>query len=191
MRGLSFEEVFALLAAVQLSSADLARLREWLAGIAHPAECIALIEGAAAGRPCPHCGCARKHRCGHASGLQRFRCVGERHSRRARPWCDPCAERQRLAQPFQQPAGAFLGDCQPLPDPLFGLAAGARRATLDDACAPALRSGPSCLAPISAGGASVIQLTRTQPKKRLCSRWICELKRIAPVIRIVELTHQE
>ena len=45
MRGLSFEEVFALLAAVELSSADLARLREWLAGIAHPAECIALIEG--------------------------------------------------------------------------------------------------------------------------------------------------
>jgi hypothetical protein len=64
MRGLSFEEVFALLAAVQLSSADLARLREWLAGIAHPAECIALIEGAAAGRPCPHCGCQGKRECG-------------------------------------------------------------------------------------------------------------------------------
>ena len=83
MRGLSFEELFALLAAVQLSSADLARLREWLAGIAHPAECIALIEGAAAGRPCPHCGCARKHRCGHASGLQRFRCLGCRRSHNA------------------------------------------------------------------------------------------------------------
>jgi transposase-like protein len=83
MRGLSFEEVFALLAAVQLSSADLARLREWLAGIAHPAECIALIEGTAAGRPCPHCGCARKHRCGHASGLQRFRCLSCRRSHNA------------------------------------------------------------------------------------------------------------
>jgi transposase-like protein len=83
MRGLSFEEVFALLAAVQLSSADLSRLREWLAGIAHAAECIALIEGAAAGRPCPHCGCARKHRCGHASGLQRFRCLGCRRSHNA------------------------------------------------------------------------------------------------------------
>ncbi|MCS0616217.1 IS1595 family transposase, partial [Massilia kyonggiensis] len=33
------------------------------------------MEQAAAGRPCPHCGCARKHRCGQASGLQRFRCL--------------------------------------------------------------------------------------------------------------------
>jgi hypothetical protein len=56
MRGLAFDEVFALLAALQFSPRDLARLREWLAGIAHPAECIALIERAAAGRP--RTGCA-------------------------------------------------------------------------------------------------------------------------------------
>ena len=83
MRGLGFEEVFALLGAVQLSAADLVRLRDWVAGVAHPDECIALIEGAATGRPCPHCGCARKHRCGQASGLQRFRCLGCRRSHNA------------------------------------------------------------------------------------------------------------
>jgi transposase-like protein len=51
-------------------------LREWIASATHPAECIALIEQVAAGRPCPRCGCARTHRCGQASGLQRFRCLG-------------------------------------------------------------------------------------------------------------------
>ena len=76
MRGLTFDELFAMLLAVQLSPDDLSRLREWIAGIADPAECTALIEQAAAGRPCPHCRCARKHRCGQASGLQRFRCLG-------------------------------------------------------------------------------------------------------------------
>jgi transposase-like protein len=80
MRSLTFDEVFAMLSAVRLSAADLARLREWIASIMHPAECIALIEQAAAGRPCPHCGCARRHRCGQASGLQRFRCPGCRHT---------------------------------------------------------------------------------------------------------------
>jgi transposase-like protein len=80
MRSLTFDELFAMLVAVQLSSGAVARLREWIASIAHPAECIALIEQAAAGRPCPHCGCARKHRCGQASGLQRFRCLGCRRS---------------------------------------------------------------------------------------------------------------
>jgi transposase-like protein len=76
MRSLTFDEVFALLSAVQLSPADLVRLREWIASIADPAECIALIEQAARGRPCPRCGCGRVHRCGQASGLQRFRCLG-------------------------------------------------------------------------------------------------------------------
>jgi transposase-like protein len=76
MSGLTFDELFALLTAVQLSANDLARLREWIASIAHPAECIALIEHAARGRPCPRCRCARVHRCGQASGLQRFRCLG-------------------------------------------------------------------------------------------------------------------
>jgi len=75
MRSLTFDEVFAMLAAVPLSASDLARLREWIASIAHPAECIGLIEQAARGRPCPHCSHPRAHRCGRASGLQRFRCL--------------------------------------------------------------------------------------------------------------------
>jgi transposase-like protein len=80
MRSLTFDELFAMLSAVSLSTADLARLRTWIASIAHPAECIALIEHAARGRPCPHCNCIRSHRCGQASGLQRFRCLGCRRS---------------------------------------------------------------------------------------------------------------
>jgi transposase-like protein len=76
MRGLTFDELFAMLSATQLSPTDLARLREWIASIADPTECIALIEAAASGRPCPRCGCGHVHRCGQASGLQRFRCLG-------------------------------------------------------------------------------------------------------------------
>jgi transposase-like protein len=75
MRSPTFDELFSLLLAAQLSARDVARLREWITSIAHPAECIGLIEQAAAGRPCPHCGGVRKHRCGQASGLQRFRCL--------------------------------------------------------------------------------------------------------------------
>jgi len=71
-----FDELFALLSAVQLSGADMTRLRDWIAGLHDPAECVALIEAAAAGRPCPHCHCTRLHRCGSATGLQRFRCLG-------------------------------------------------------------------------------------------------------------------
>jgi len=80
MRSLTFSKVFGMLMAISLSTAELAQLREWLAGIAHPGECIALIEQAARGRPCPHCHCSRSHRCGQASGLQRFRCLGCRRS---------------------------------------------------------------------------------------------------------------
>jgi transposase-like protein len=76
MRSLTFDDVFALLSAVRLSPADLVRLRDWIASLADPAECIALIEATARGRPCPRCGCGRVHRCGQASGLQRFRCLG-------------------------------------------------------------------------------------------------------------------
>ena len=36
MRSLTFDEVFAMLSALALSASDLARLREWIAGIAHP-----------------------------------------------------------------------------------------------------------------------------------------------------------
>lgn len=71
-----FDELFALLSTIPLSGTDLARLREWIANIRTPAECLALIEAAAAGRPCPHCGGARVHRCGAASCLQRYRCLG-------------------------------------------------------------------------------------------------------------------
>jgi transposase-like protein len=76
MRSLTFDEVFAMLSAVQLSASDLARLRDWIASLADPKECIALIEATARGRPCPRCGCGHVHRCGRASGLQRFRCLG-------------------------------------------------------------------------------------------------------------------
>src|SRR6478609_7476121 len=71
-----FDDVFLLLSAASMSSSDLARLRDWIAGLHDPAECVALIEAAAAGRPCPHCHCARLHRCGSATGLRRFRCLG-------------------------------------------------------------------------------------------------------------------
>jgi transposase-like protein len=80
MRGLAFDEVFGMLSSIPLSGADLDRLRTWLAASAQPAECIALIEQAARGRPCPHCGGTRAHRCGQASGLQRFRCLRCRRS---------------------------------------------------------------------------------------------------------------
>jgi transposase-like protein len=75
-----FDELFALLSTVPLSGDNLTRLRAWIAGIHDPGECLALIEAAAAGRPCPHCGAARVHRCGFASGLQRFRCLGCRRT---------------------------------------------------------------------------------------------------------------
>jgi len=39
MRSLTFDELFAMLSAVSLSTADLARLRAWIASVAHPAEC--------------------------------------------------------------------------------------------------------------------------------------------------------
>ena len=80
MRSLTFDELFAMLSAVHLSASDLARLREWIASIALPAECISLIEQAARGRPCPRCGYPKSHRCGQASGLQRYRCLGCRRS---------------------------------------------------------------------------------------------------------------
>ena len=71
-----FDTLFAALARQRPSFDEAAQLRQWLAGLDQGAQCLALIEAAASGRPCPHCGCARMHRCGQASGLQRFRCLG-------------------------------------------------------------------------------------------------------------------
>jgi transposase-like protein len=84
MQGLPFDELLAHLSAFSamvseatLTAADLARLRDCIANIAVVADatgCLALIEQSAQGRPCPHCHCSHKQRCGSANGLQRFRC---------------------------------------------------------------------------------------------------------------------
>jgi transposase-like protein len=80
MRSMVFDELFATLVNLPLGIDDLFRLRHWLASIAHPGECLSLIEGVACTPPCPHCACSRVHRCGQASGLQRFRCCRCRRS---------------------------------------------------------------------------------------------------------------
>ncbi len=137
MQALGFDELFAFLYTAPLSSIGLARLREWLDSIRDPAECLALIEAAAAGRPCPHCACPRLRRSGFASGLQRYRCLYCRRSFNAltgtalarlrkpaggaRPkWCD--AGFSYGARPRD---GAQLRAClQPmLPGPMSGLPA--------------------------------------------------------------------
>ena len=76
MADLAFDQLFAALASKQLSFDEATQLQNWLTGIDQGAQCLALIEEAASGRPCPRCGGARIHRCGQASGLQRFRCLG-------------------------------------------------------------------------------------------------------------------
>ena len=76
MADLAFDQLLAALARTPLSFDEAAQLRQWLAGIDQGAQCLALIEDAARGRPCPRCGCGRVHRCGQASGLQPFRCLG-------------------------------------------------------------------------------------------------------------------
>ena len=80
MDGLTSEQLLSVLRAAQWNAGDIAQLREWVAGIRDPGECLALVEAAAHGRGCPRCGSGRGHRCGHASGLQRFRCLGCRRS---------------------------------------------------------------------------------------------------------------
>jgi transposase-like protein len=80
MDSLSSGQLLSALRTAQWTPDELAQLRDWVAGIRHPGECLALIEAAAHGRGCPHCGCKRTHRCGQASGLQRFRCLGCRKS---------------------------------------------------------------------------------------------------------------
>ena len=76
MADLTFDQLIAVLAATRPSYAETEQMRQWLAGIDQGAQCRALIEETARGRPCPRCGCGRMHRCGQASGLQRFRCLG-------------------------------------------------------------------------------------------------------------------
>ena len=80
MQGLVFEDVFAALTSLQLDTDDVTTLRDWVAAIVHPGECLALIATAAGTPCCPHCQCPRVHRCGSASGLQRWRCLACRRS---------------------------------------------------------------------------------------------------------------
>jgi transposase-like protein len=80
MDRLTSGQLLAALRNAQWSPDELAQLRHWVAGIRDSGECLALIEAAAQGRSCPHCGGTRKHRCGQASGLQRFRCLACRKS---------------------------------------------------------------------------------------------------------------
>jgi transposase-like protein len=86
----TFNELFLMLSAMvseaTLTATDLARLRDCIASIARIAdstECLAVIEQSAQGRPCPHCHCSHKQRCGSANGLQRFRCCGCRRTHNA------------------------------------------------------------------------------------------------------------
>jgi len=80
MQGTAFEELFGALTELQLDSTELARLRDWLTHLHLPGACLGLIAHAAGTPPCPHCQCSRVHRCGEASGLQRWRCLACRHS---------------------------------------------------------------------------------------------------------------
>jgi hypothetical protein len=58
----AFDELFSMLSGIvsagALTPTDVARLRERIATFVDPAECLALIEQAAQGRPCPHCHCS-------------------------------------------------------------------------------------------------------------------------------------
>jgi transposase-like protein len=83
MRSMVFDDLFAALATLPLSTDDLAKLRHWIASIAHPGECLEFIEQAVGIPPCPRCACTRVHRCGQSSGLQRFRCCRCRRSYKA------------------------------------------------------------------------------------------------------------
>ena len=80
MQGLVFGEIFAALASLDLRSDEVASLRAWITALAHPGECLNLIAKAAGTPCCPRCQCSRVHRCGSASGLQRWRCLACRRS---------------------------------------------------------------------------------------------------------------
>ena len=70
-----FGQLFAAVCGTPLQADEREQLRAWLATINDAADCVTLIEQAAAGKCCPRCGGARAHRCGQASDLQRWRCL--------------------------------------------------------------------------------------------------------------------
>ncbi|GGY55662.1 IS1595 family transposase [Pseudoduganella albidiflava] len=74
------QELIEALIQQQLSEDQVTLLHSFLANVEQPGQCLRLIEEAAGRPPCPHCGCQRAHRCGQASGLQRYRCVACRRS---------------------------------------------------------------------------------------------------------------
>jgi transposase-like protein len=80
MQSLAFDKVCKALSALPLQTGELAMLRAWIASIVYPGECLALIAQAAGTPPCPHCHAMHVHRCGQASGLQRWRCLACRRS---------------------------------------------------------------------------------------------------------------
>lgn len=80
MPGMAFEELFGELTGLQLDTVDRARLQDWLTNLHLPGECLDLIAQTVGTPSCPHCHYARVHRCGQASGLQRWRCVACRRS---------------------------------------------------------------------------------------------------------------
>jgi len=80
MQSMAFEELFGALTELELDSTELARLRDWFSHLHLPGECLDLIAHTVGTPPCPHCHCAQVHRCGQASGLQRWRCLACRKS---------------------------------------------------------------------------------------------------------------
>jgi transposase-like protein len=80
MGAADFSVVVKLLENIQLSEDEVALLQGLLANVVQPGHCLRLIEEAAGQRSCPDCGGGRCHRCGHANGLQRYRCVVCRRS---------------------------------------------------------------------------------------------------------------
>jgi transposase-like protein len=80
MNSLTTAQLLCALTDAALSTEEIARLRAWAGAIRDPGACLALIEAAAKGRGCPRCGASHVHRCGQASGLQRFRCLACRRT---------------------------------------------------------------------------------------------------------------
>ncbi len=80
MTVLTYDQLLTGLADAPLSLLELAKLRASIGAVVDAGECLALLEEGALGRGCPHCRCLRVHRCGFASGLQRYRCLCCRRS---------------------------------------------------------------------------------------------------------------